>query len=385
MKRFYYLSVFTLVAAGLSVFCDDAGAIGKKVVNSGNASAKGGNGGNAQGQGSHGGNGGSAAAQAGSILTTKSGAIINSGNATAIGGNGGNAKGKGAVGGNGGGAVAVGGDIGQKPIDPGIGNGKTKTGSGTANAGNATATGGNGGNASGNGAQGGNGGGAVAVSGNGNTVINGNNNTIIGKVVNNNISINVGGFGGGGFGGGFVTGGGAFASGGFAGDGLVPGTPGVAVASAGGETVITNDGSPAIAAGQNGKDNVEAGEVEQVFTRRFVKVKNDTDQPMKVFVQYRGMDDKKWAWLPADPSESKDALVYDLKAGQEMYLEAKGSKVSASRVRIWGVAQSQSWFDFRDQDLWVVPEMDQRGEHRYQATEMKTFTFVFPKKTSESK
>jgi len=106
---------------------------------------------------------------------------------------------------------------------------------------------------------------------------------------------------------------------------------------------------------------------------------------MKVFVQFRGLDDKKWSWIPADPNDSKDALVYDLKAGQEMFLEHKGSKLSASRVRIWGVAESQTWFDFRDQDLWVVPEMDQRGEHRYLATEMKTFTFVFPKKVSESK
>jgi hypothetical protein len=382
MKRFYYLGVFTLVASILSIFCVDAEALPPKkgVFNSGNATAKGGNGGNAQGAGAKGGNGGSAAAKAGSILTDKSGTIINSGNATAVGGNGGNAKGKGAKGGNGGDAVAVGGDIGLKPIDPTKGKGKTPPSSGSASAGGATATGGNGGNANGKGAQGGNGGGAVAVSGNGNTVINGNNNTIIGKVVNNNISINVGGFGGsGGFGGGFVTGG-SFASGGYGGDGFIAGTPGVALASAGSETVVTTDGSPAIATGQNGKDNID-GEVEQVFTSRFIKVKNDTEVPMKVLLQFRGQVEKKWEWLPADPSEVKDAFVYDLKPGEEKFLEAKGSKVVASRVRIWGVADSQTWYDFRDQDLWVVPEMDQRGEHRYLATEMKTFTFVFPKKS----
>lgn len=400
MKRFYFLSVFTLVAGLFSLFCVDADATQKKVVNSGNATAKGGNGGSAQGTGSQGGNGGSAAAKGGSIFKDKVGQIINSGNASATGGNGGSAKGKGSKGGNGGDAVAVGGDIGTPPkktipIDPGIGNGKDPKkdpkdkgkgpsagggGGGTASAGDATAKGGNGGNANGKGAKGGNGGDAIAVSGNGNTVINGDNNTVIGKVVNNNISVNVGGFGG--FGGGFVTGGGAFAAAGSGGGGFIPGAPGVAVASAGGETVIAGDGSPAIATGANGKDNVE-GEVEQVFTSRFVKVKNDTAEPMKVFLQFRGQTDKKWAWLPADPSDSKDALVYDLKPGQEMYLEAKGSKVAASRVRIWGEAASQTWFDFRDQDLWVVPEMDQRGEHRYLATEMKTFTFVFPKKVSE--
>ena len=399
MKRFYFLSVFTMVAGLIGLFGIDAAAE-LKVVNSGNAKAVAGNGGNATGKGVHGGNGGSATAKAGSITTGKSGAIINSGNADAKGGNGGSAKGTGTKAGNGGDASAKAGDIGNlPPIIPGKGNAKggPKAGPGTggaAKAGDATATGGNGGNANGKGAKGGNGGDAIAVSGNNNTVINGSNNTVIGKVVNNNISINVGGGGGfgggggggGGFGGGFVTGGAAVAQGGFGGDGAIQGAPGGAIASSPSETVITNDGTPAIAQGANGKSNVENGEVESIFTSRFVKVKNDSGVPMKVLLQYRGMDDKKWAWLPADPNDSKDALVYDLAPGQEMFLQHKGSKVAASRVRIWGVAEAQSWFDYRDQDLWVVPEMDQRGEHRYQATEMRTFTFVFPKQgNAESK
>ena len=409
MKRYFYSSVFALIAGIVAMMSLEASASPKilpKIVNSGNASATGGNGGNATGKGAQAGNGGSAAAKAGSVTLPKSGQIINSGNASATGGNGGNAKGNGAKGGSGGDAIAVGGNIGPKvdkivdpvkkiqpkkviPIDPGIGNGKGTTagggGGGAAKAGDANAKGGNGGNATGPGAKGGNGGDAIAVSGNGNTVINGNNNTIIGKQVNNNISVSIGGGRFGGFGGGVVTGGGAFASGGFGGDGVIAGSPGIAVASTPSETVITTDGTPAIARGQDGQDNVGDGEKESVFTRRFLKVKNDSDEPMKVFVQYRGMDDKKWAWFPVDPSEAKDALVYDLKPGQEMYLMHKESKLSASRVRIWGEAESQNWLDFRDQDLWVVPEMDQRGEHRYLSTEMKTFTFVFPKQTKESK
>jgi hypothetical protein len=330
MKRFYFLSVFALIAALLAIISDvDAGPKGPKK-------------------------------------------IINSGNATAKGGNGGSAVGKGAQGGAGGGAVAVSGGV------------STTKGTGTASSGNATATGGNGGNATGPGAKGGNGGGAVAVSGNGNTVINGNGNTInnITKVTNNNISFSPGGiFGGfGGGGGGFVTGGGVVAAGGFGGDGVIVGDPGVAIAQSPGTTVITTDGSPAVAKGQDGADsNADQAEKESVFTRRFVKVKNDTDATVKVHLQYRGMDDKKWVWAPADPSDSQDSVVYNLKPGQEMFLEHNGSKVSASRIRLWGASESQTWNDYKDMDLWVVPEMDQRGEHRYQATEMKTFTFVFPK------
>jgi hypothetical protein len=397
MKRLLSISVFAFVAAIISVCSIDADASAKKIINSGNATAKGGNGGSASGAGSQGGNGGSAAAKGGTITLPKAGTIINSGNASATGGNGGSAKGKGSKGGKGGDAVAVGGDVGVLPgklipIDPGIGNGKGKGkgpsagggGGGSASAGDANAKGGNGGNANGKGSKGGNGGDAIAVSGNGNTVINGDGNTVIGKVVNNNISISLGG-GFGGFGGGYVTGGGAYAQGGYGGDGYVPGTPGVSVAASPSETVINPNG-PAVANGQDGKDNVEEGEKEQVFTRRYLKVKNDSGVPMKVFVQFRGMEDKKWAWMPADPEKSKDALIFDLKAGEEMFLKHKDTKVAASRVRIWGEADEQTWFDFRDQDLWVVPEMDQRGEHRYLATEMRTFTFVFPKQSkAESK
>lgn len=391
MKSLLYLGSFSLIAAALAMVNLDASAAPKKITNSGNAKATGGNGGNASGPGSVGGNGGSATAVGGSVGTKSGTTVSNSGNATATGGNGGNASGKGSKGGNGGGAVAVGGDIGPtKIVDP-VKKGKDQT----KGSGNATATGGNGGNATGPGAQGGNGGDAIAVSGNNNTVINGNNNTVIGKVVNNNISLNIGGGGGGGFGGGgggFGGGGGGgfdggfvtpgpVAVGGFGGDGSIQGAPGIAVASSPSETVIRTDGAPAIATGQNGKDNVEEAEREQVFTRRFLKVKNESDEAMKVFVQFRGLDDKKWTWIPADPTESKDALVYDLKPGQEMYLIHKGQKVSGSRVRVWGVSEKSSWLDYRDQDLWVVPEMDARGEHRYQATEMRTFTFVFPRKT----
>lgn len=253
----------------------------------------------------------------------------------------------------------------------------TKAGGGggaTAKAGDVTAKGGNGGNASGKGAKGGNGGDAIAVSGNNNTVVNGDNNTVIGKVVNNNISLNIGGGGGfGGGGGGFGGGGGGFSGGfvspapvansGFVGDSPAPSTPVVAPTPAPSETVA------------------EDGEREQVFTRRFLKVKNDSTESIKVFVQYRGMEEKKWVWIPADPTESQDALVYDLKPGQEMYIIHKGRKVEASRVRVWGVGEKANWFDYRDQDLWVVPEIDQRGEHRYQATQMGTFSFVFPQKT----
>ena len=380
MKRFFVLSVFALSTAALAFSTSESQAQpkgAKQVINSGNAKATGGNGGNATGAFSKAGNGGSATALAGNLIPSKGvQQVINSGNATATGGNGGNAKGLGSTAGNGGGATALSGNL------TGI---VKKGGTTTANAGNATATGGNGGNASGPGSKGGNGGDAIAVSGNGNIVVNGNGNTVnvtnVTKVTNNNISFAIGGggFGGGGFGGGgFVTSGPLAIAGG-GGDGFVQGSPGIAIASAPGEVVIRQDGAPAVAVGQPGKDSSsEDAEKEEVFTRRMLKIKNESDVPVKVFVQYREMVSKKWQWLPSDPSQSSDAVSYDLKPGQEMLAEHQGKKVAASRVRIWVASEKAQWNDYKDADLWLVPEMDAQGQHRYLATEMKTFTFVVP-------
>jgi hypothetical protein len=142
--------------------------------------------------------------------------------------------------------------------------------------------------------------------------------------------------------------------------------------------VVRQDGAPAVAVGQQGKDSEEVAEKEEVFTRRMLKLKNEADVPVKVFLQYRELVGKKWQWLPADPSESADAVSYDLKPGQEMVAEHQGKKVAASRVRIWVASEKAQWNDYKDTDLWLVPEMDAQGQHRYLATEMKTFTFVVP-------
>jgi hypothetical protein len=50
-------------------------------------------------------------------------------------------------------------------------------------------------------------------------------------------------------------------------------------------------------------------------------------------------------------------------------------KVSASRVRLWARSDSASLHGLRHQDLWLVPETENNGEHRYRAGRMQTYTF----------
>jgi hypothetical protein len=242
------------------------------------------------------------------------------------------------------------------------------------NGGGAVAVGGNGGNASGPGSKGGNGGDAIAINGDNNTVINGNV-TVINKTI---VRPSFGSF----FFGLASQGGFGYAAPGYGGSGYYPGNAGVAYGANGySGGVEGTDGSPAVAVGPNGASGAEEVNAEKslLLTRRMLKIKNDTGAQLKVFVQYRALTDKTWTWLPANPDESAKALTYELGDGQELYVKDAETKIAASRVRIWAEAGDGKWYQFRDEDLWLVPEMNDRGEHVYQATEMKTFTFIFPK------
>jgi hypothetical protein len=110
--------------------------------------------------------------------------------------------------------------------------------------------------------------------------------------------------------------------------------------------------------------------------QRFVQVKNDTAGKLTVFVQYRTMvEGDQWAWLPTAPEGGK-AVGYVLAPGQEAVLQADGAPISASRVRIWARTEAgEEMADYRDQDLWLVEEVD--GERVYFAPEQETFTLRF--------
>jgi hypothetical protein len=115
-----------------------------------------------------------------------------------------------------------------------------------------------------------------------------------------------------------------------------------------------------------------------VQTERLLQVQNNTAQRLTVFVQYFALTDQgTWAWLPADPSNSDQPLAFDLDAGQTAYLSDNGNAIAASRVRLWAVSDKQQWGKYKDEDLWLVPEQDDQGNHVYIAAEMKTFNFTF--------
>jgi hypothetical protein len=109
--------------------------------------------------------------------------------------------------------------------------------------------------------------------------------------------------------------------------------------------------------------------------RRYLKVKNDTGEKLTVWVRYRTQTVRdEWKWYPA----GDEALCYELAPGQETYLSHEGWRVNASRVRIWAqTASGEQMDEYKDKDLWLVPEEDDDGEHTYLAAHLEDFTFTF--------
>jgi hypothetical protein len=115
------------------------------------------------------------------------------------------------------------------------------------------------------------------------------------------------------------------------------------------------------------------GPEEALQTERYLQIHNATDKPVKVFLRYRTADTSpRGVWLPGDPETSKP-FVFEVAPGQASYLEDNGRRITASRIRFWVESASGTWDEFKDKDLWLVPETDGQGRHVYRSREIETF------------
>jgi hypothetical protein len=122
-----------------------------------------------------------------------------------------------------------------------------------------------------------------------------------------------------------------------------------------------------------GGDGVGTGGAPAWQTTRFLRVTNATAEKMTVYVQVKAQDEEdQWVWFPTAPG-GEQALVYDLEPGQALTLDNGEWQVNGSRVRVWAESPSQEYTEFRDKDLWLVPETDDEGYHGYEAEDVETF------------
>jgi hypothetical protein len=124
-------------------------------------------------------------------------------------------------------------------------------------------------------------------------------------------------------------------------------------------------------------EDVPAQPVIQVV--RYLYLKNQTGGKLTVYLQYRTQTDQgAWQWFPADPAQSTEILTYELEPDQETYLQDNEWTINASWIRIWAVSETgEHWSEYKDKDLWLVPEVDQAGHHYYLAPAIETYSHTF--------
>jgi hypothetical protein len=116
---------------------------------------------------------------------------------------------------------------------------------------------------------------------------------------------------------------------------------------------------------------------DQIFYRKNLSVRNQTNERITVFLQFRAFNPalKKWEWQPSVPA-SGQAVAFEIEPGEEKLLETVDRKVVASYVRIWAISENLMWNNFRNNDFYLVP-MSENGVREYKAFKLETLTYVF--------
>jgi hypothetical protein len=110
---------------------------------------------------------------------------------------------------------------------------------------------------------------------------------------------------------------------------------------------------------------------------RFVRFTNGTDKKAKFFIHYETIDTEgKRLWLPPKEDGYSYAASVEVGAGQSVDLKEGDWRVNAARARIWAVTEDREWARYKHIDLWLVPEVDERGEHSYRAPFPETYSYT---------
>jgi Flp pilus assembly protein TadD/uncharacterized protein YcfL len=116
-------------------------------------------------------------------------------------------------------------------------------------------------------------------------------------------------------------------------------------ASGSGESVSGSGGVPA---------PVPGGQQATQFYTRHILVSNNTDKPIRVYLQYFTYDaNGQWGWY----GDASEETYWPIPPGVRTYLAINDVKLHAQRIRIWARSEDGAleWLQYRDQDLELVP------------------------------
>lgn len=119
-------------------------------------------------------------------------------------------------------------------------------------------------------------------------------------------------------------------------------------------------------------------EKEPLQTTRTIRLHNTTAEPVTVYVQYRAFDEEgALAWHPGEPDGDQNrALKVEVPAKDSVEVMDGDWVVHATRARIWARNKSTRWERFRDTNLPIVPEVNERGEGGYRMASPEAFIFT---------
>jgi len=109
---------------------------------------------------------------------------------------------------------------------------------------------------------------------------------------------------------------------------------------------------------------------------RYLRVANSSKNAVTVSVLYETATSEGMQWYPAQGDQEEwKPLEVSLEPGEVVDLKDGNWKLNASRVRIWATGESRAWERFKQEDLWLVPEVDDAGNHSYRAPEPDVFVY----------
>ena len=110
---------------------------------------------------------------------------------------------------------------------------------------------------------------------------------------------------------------------------------------------------------------------------RFVRFTNATDKKALFYIHYETIDaEGNSMWLPPKEDGYMYATSVEVAPGESVDLKEGEWRVNATRARIWAVSEGREWLRYKGIDLWLVPEVDEDGNHSYQAPNPETYSYT---------
>ncbi|MEI8376154.1 MAG: hypothetical protein WCJ35_25320, partial [Planctomycetota bacterium] len=111
---------------------------------------------------------------------------------------------------------------------------------------------------------------------------------------------------------------------------------------------------------------------------RYLRLGNGTNEKVTFSVLYYTCDDQgKWSWTPGELGTNAQPMTFELAPGEAADIQDGDWRINAAKARVWAKSASgKEWNQFKDEDLELVTETDDAGQHSYMSSELQTANYT---------